>query len=211
MKIRHFSDGEKVAKKFKQLGEKFKIKVICDIKETIEPAGRGVGPALEGLDVLSVLEQHKDRPMKLEVKALRLAGKLLDICYEDSKEKKNGEEEAARLLKDGSALKKFKEIVKAQGGNSNISTENFQIHSSTHRVVAERSGTIKTVNNFNLNSVAKILGAPQDKYAGIYLMKKTDDRVTKDELLLKLYSTDSYRLKEAVATLENFPIYEIER
>lgn len=211
MKIKHFSDGEKVAEKFKKLGEKFKIKVVCDIKETIEPAGRGVGPALEAYDVLSVLEQHKDRPIKLEVKALRLAGKLLDICYEDSEVKRNGEEEALRILKDGLALAKFKEIVKAQGGDSKISTETFKIKSSSHKILSYRSGTIKSVNNFNLNSIAKILGAPQDKYAGIYLMKKTDERVTKDEVLLKLYATDSYRIKEAEATLVNFPIYEIER
>lgn len=83
MKIRHFSDGEKVAQKFKQLGFKFGMKIVADVNETLEPAGCGVGPALEARDVLYVLEQKKDRPLALESKALRLAGKLLNICFKE--------------------------------------------------------------------------------------------------------------------------------
>ena len=210
MKIRHFSDAEKVAKKFKVLAEKFGIKVITDINHCLEPAGRGVGPALEALDVLKVLEQKKDRPLKLEAKALRLAGKLLDICFADTKIKKNGEEEADKLLSDGTALKKFLQIVKLQKGNPHISSETLKMKSYKKEVLSIHRGTVKQINNYNLNITAKILGAPADKFAGIYLLKKIDEKVDKNEPLLVFYSKDSYRLKEAVATLNNFPIYDIE-
>ena len=53
---------------------------------------------LEARDVLYVLEQKKERALRLETRALRLAGKLLDICFEDAGIKKNGEDEARRLL-----------------------------------------------------------------------------------------------------------------
>ena len=211
MKIRHFSDAEKVGKKFKVLGEKFNMKVLCDIKETIEPAGRRVGPALEALDVLSVLEQQPNRPIKLEVKALRLAGRLLDSCFEDAKIKKNGEDEAKRILESGEALIKFREIVKAQGGDAKISCDRFKITSKHTEIKSEHSGKIKSLNNYNLNSIAKILGAPADKFAGLYLLKKTDEIVEKGEAILKLFATNPYRLDEARVTLKNFPIYEIER
>jgi putative thymidine phosphorylase len=209
MKIRHFSDAEKVAQKFKILGEKFGIKVITDVNETLEPAGRGVGPVLEARDVLSVLEQRTDRPLMLEAKALRLAGKLLDICFDDANVKKNGEEEAVRILSDGSALKKFREIVKAQKGNDEISYENLKIKAHKDEAITSRKGKVKSINNFNLNMLAKILGAPADKYAGIYLHKKIDELIDKNEPLVVLYSQDKYRIKEAKETLKNFPIYEI--
>ena len=210
MKIKQFADAEKVANKFIQLGKRFGMKVIADINETLEPAGRGVGPALEARDVLFVLEQKKDRPLKLEAKALRLAGKLLDLCYKDTDLKKNGESEARSILTSGRALKKFQEIVKAQKGKSNVSSDSFKMPAHTTIIKASKSGRIKDINNFNLNSVAKILGAPKDKYAGIYLLKKLDEKVVKNEPMLQFYSSDKYHLMEAVDTYLNFLIYDIE-
>ncbi|MFN4212407.1 MAG: thymidine phosphorylase [Microgenomates group bacterium] len=210
MKIRHFADAEKVARKFKMLAARFGMKVVVDINETLEPAGRGIGPALEARDVLYVLEQKKDRPLKLEAKALRLAGKLLNICFADSKIKKSGEKEAKKILTTGAALKKFKEIIKAQKGNDQISSDTFKIPSQKIEILSSRSGKIKDINNYNLNTIAKVLGAPNDKFAGIYLLKKIDEVVERKEPLAIFYSSSKYHLKEAEVTLKNFPIYEIE-
>lgn len=208
MKIKHFTDAESVARKFKKLGQKFGIKIVTDVNETLEPAGRGVGPFLEALDALLVLEQKKDRPIKLEAKALRLAGKLLDICFKDANIAKSGEDEARQALQKGSALRKFKEIVKAQMGNSNISSETLKIKSLVKNIESPRSGRIEEIDNHNLNTVTKILGAPSDKFAGIYLLKKLDETVAKNEPILKFYSSNKYRLEEAKLTCNNFPIYK---
>ena len=64
-KIRHFADAESVAKKLERLARQFKIKTVVDINEMLEPAGRGIGPILEARDVLWVLEQDKDRPLRI--------------------------------------------------------------------------------------------------------------------------------------------------
>jgi len=210
MKIRHFSDAEKIAKKFKLLGKRFGMKIVTDINETIEPAGRGVGPTLEARDVLYVLEQKKDRPLKLEAKALRLAGKLLDICFADAKINKIGEDEAKKILYSGLALKKFREIIKAQGGNEEITSEKIKTARYKNEIKSKKKGKVKEINNYNLNIIAKILGAPKDKYAGLYLLKKLDENVDKNESIFTLYSNNRYNLKEAEITLNNFPIYEIE-
>ncbi len=206
MKIRHFYDAEKVKEKFRELANRFKIKIVFDVNETLEPAGRGIGPALEARDVLFVLEQKKERPLKLEAKALRLAGKLLDICFMDMKIKKSGEDEARRILTDGTAISKFREIIRAQGGDDQISSQSLKIKSSKLQVNPSRSGKIREINNYNLNALAKILGAPADKFAGVYLFKKIDELVKKKEPILELYSSDKYRLKEAEISIKNFPV-----
>ena len=211
MKIRHFEDAERVARKFKHLGERFGIEVVADINESLEPAGNGAGPALEALDVLYVLEQKKQRPTALEAKALRLAGKLLDICYKDAKIDKNGEDEARQLLISGKALSKFREIVKHQHGDDQISSSTLKMKGHRREVKAEHGGTIKKVNNYNLNTIAKVLGAPLDKFAGIYMERKLDDKVSKNDVVFNFHSSDKYRLHEAMVTHTNFPIYEIER
>lgn len=209
-KIHRFTDGEEVAKKFKNLANHFGIKVVCDVNEALEPAGRGIGPVLEVRDVLYVLEQKTDRPLRLEAKSLRLAGQLLDLCYKEKKISKHGEDEAKKILESGKALEKFQEIVKAQGGVHKITSDSLTLAKNKFDYRSQISGKIKELNNHNLNTVAKILGAPNDKKAGIYLLKKLDHSVVKNEIIFTLYAEDKYLLKEAEATLKNLPIFKIE-
>ncbi len=210
MKVKYERDGIKIKKKFEDIGKKFGIKIGVDINNTQQPAGNGVGPFLEAMDVLKVLEQAPSRPMELETRSLRLAGKLLDLCYSTAKIKKKGEEEAARVLTSGEAFKKFKEIVKAQYGNPDISWTTIKHHALHKEIKTSKFGKIKGIQNFNLNTIAKILGAPTDKMAGITLLKRKNDTLEKDEPFLILHSTSSYNMNEAIHTLEHFPVYLVE-
>ncbi len=206
MKIVHEKDAQKVAQKFQSLGKKFGMEVAVTINKTHEPAGNGIGPALEARDVLKVLEQTEDRPKELEERALYLTGILLDMCYKDAKIKKHGIEEARALLKSGVALQKFKDIVKAQGGSPHISSSTMKLMNRKHIIYSPRKGYVKEINNHNLNSIAKLLGAPDDKYAGIVLLKKIGDTVKLREPILEFYTKESYLLREAESTLQMFPI-----
>lgn len=216
LKIRHFKDAEFIAKKFMFLAKKFGIRLVIDINQVLEPAGHGVGPALEARDVLQVLAQRPDRPFVLEAKALRLAGKLLDICLTNGKKRGSsngvsyGEEMARTILKTGKAAKKMQEIIRSQGGDPHVSADDIKLGVFRHELQCHRKGTVTTFNNFDLTIIAKILGAPLDKQAGIYLIRRIDERVEKGDILCILYSSDKWRLKEAVDTLVNVPIYKIE-
>lgn len=207
MKIVHEKDAQRVARKFQMLGHKFGIDVVVTINKTREPAGFGVGPALEARDVLKVLEQTEDRPKDLEERALYLSGILLDICFKQSNVKKQGIDEARTLLKSGAALTKFKEIVKAQGGSGHISSATMKLMNKRHTIHSDRTGYVKDINNHNLNSIAKMLGAPHDKYAGILLLKKIGDVVHLHEPIAEFYTKDSYLLQEAKSSLQMFPIH----
>jgi molybdopterin synthase catalytic subunit len=56
------------------------------------------------------LEQTRERPYALETKAIRLAGRLLDLIFEDTGRKESGEECAREMLMSGKALAKMREI-----------------------------------------------------------------------------------------------------
>lgn len=212
MKIQHFKDADVIAKKFTYLAKKFGIKVIIDSSEIRENAGRGIGPVLEAKDVFQVLEQHKDRPLALEAKAIRLAGKLLNLCFADMPGKKNflGEDAAQELLVSGKALTKMREIIKVQGGDPSVTSDSLHPGRFVHEVKAVRHGHIHAIDNNQITVICRILGCPTDKKAGIYLDRKLEGTVDKNDILCTLYSSDKWRLTEAVDTIKNIPIYTIE-
>ena len=220
LKVHHKDDAEKLAKKFTYIARKFDVKVYMYIHEMHEPAGRGVGPVLECRESLKVLEQLPYRPLDLEKHALTLSGLLLDLCLRDCpvsiqkqarKHFKNGYAWAEYLLSSGKALEKMKEIIKVQGGNPHINSMILagKIGEHFHKVKAKKSGTIVEINSKNSTSVAKILGAPLQKGAGLYYDKKVGEKVQKGDTLYTMYSETLYNLKEAQSSLDNFPIMEI--
>ncbi|PIZ64492.1 thymidine phosphorylase [Candidatus Roizmanbacteria bacterium CG_4_9_14_0_2_um_filter_39_13] len=210
MKIKSKKDALIVKQKFEKLAEKFGIKVVVDVNYTHEPAGNGIGPVLEAIDVMKVLEQDDSRPKELEKRSIRLAGILLNMCYKTQRVKKDGIKEAQLLLGSGKALETFRKIIKAQYGNPNISWKTIEKASHTQKVFSDKSGTITGINNYHLNAVAKILGAPHDQKAGMELAVKKNDCVTTKRPLMILYSSSAQRLSEAIGTLKTFPIFIIE-
>lgn len=220
VKIHHEEDAEILRKKFLYLGKRFKIKIDTHIHKTEEPAGRGIGPMLEARDSLKVLEQAKDRSRELEKLALDLSAKLLDLCLKDSskqvkdgfaKKYKNTREWAIDLLVSGAALKKLREIIRAQKGNDKITSSDLKGGKHRANLAAPHGGTITRISSKNITTIAKILGAPADREAGILLYKSLGQKVEKQDKLFTLYSDSEYRLGEAQDTCSLFPIYEIEK
>jgi thymidine phosphorylase len=213
MKIKHLKYAELIAKNFSYLAKKFGIKAVYDINDTRQPAGRGVGPVLEVRDVFEVLEQKPERPLKLEQKALRLAAKLLDLCFADSDlgyKVGTGEAAATGILKSGKALAKMQEIIKAQGGDPGVTSEKLTAGKFRYEVKTKSRGRVTLLNNTDVSILAKILGSPTDKKAGIYLERKLEDEVTKGDVLCIFYSSDKWRLAETIDTLAHVPIYKVE-
>jgi putative thymidine phosphorylase len=211
MKIQHAKDADVIARKFIYLAKQFNIKVTVDINEIRQNAGRGIGPILEARDALAVLEQTKGRPLDLEAKSLRLAGRLLDLCYKDTTNVKHlcGEDIAYDILTSGKALEKMREIIVAQGGNPYVTSDDLRPAHHKYEIKAEKRGKIHTIHNQQITVISRILGSPNDKHAGIYMDTKLDDHVDKNDILCTLYSSDKWRLSEAIETLKNVAMYTI--
>jgi putative thymidine phosphorylase len=216
VKVHNKKDAELLGKKFEYLAERFNVKLKPYIHNTNEPAGRGIGPLLETREALRVLEQLSDRPMDLEEKGLHLAGMVLDLCLEDAPKKLqdhvkaefgNGRKWAEYILSSGHALKKMRQIIKAQGGNSDIMSKDLHPGKHTSEVKAQKAGVIKEIDSKSATILAKILGAPKQKKSGLYLLKKIGEHVSVGEPLFIMYSETEYNLNEAKDSLKHFQIF----
>lgn len=215
VKVRNRNDAEILKKKFEYLAKKFKVVLQVYLHDTNQPAGRGIGPVLETKEALKVLEYAPDRPRDLERNALTLAGMLLDLCLKDApkklqdqvkKEFGDGKAWALYILSSGHALKKMKEIIKAQGGNSAITSTDLKPGKHVYHYKTKHGGVVKEVDCKNVTIIAKILGAPAQKQSGIYLHKKAHETVSPDDIICTLYSESLQNLEEAKDSLVNFPI-----
>ena len=117
--------------------------------------------------------------------------------------------EATRILQSGEALKKFRAILKAQYGDPDLSSESMKNPAHNKKILSTQSGTIESVNNFNLSALAKILGAPKDQYAGLQMHKRKGEKIDNKEPMFTFYSSNEQALQEAIDTLQYFPIYKI--
>lgn len=211
LKIKKENEAKMVLKRFIDLGKKFGLDITGELSEVKNPLSRGIGPALEAKEVLKILEQTTDRCLLLERKAINLAAKLLSLCFHKKGQSQiNAYQVALEILASGKALKKFKEIIQAQEGDPNITSRTVPLGRIKQIIKSKKKGRIKNVNLYNLSSIAKILGAPKIKTAGIYLFKNMNDNVKRNEPLMKCYSENKENLEIAKETLENFPIFEVE-
>lgn len=218
VKLHRIEEAQVLKRKFEYLGKKFGIKIRVFIHKIEQPAGNGIGPLLEARDAIKVLEQVESRPVRLEEIAIKASAQLLELCLEDANAEilkkyhekyKSTEEWAQDLLVSGAALSKFREIVKAQGGDENITSMSLKPGKFCYIFKSDGEGKVKKISNKNITVIAKILGAPVDQEAGIFLEKNLSDRVEKNDELMSFYSDSEYRLKEAVDSVALFPIFEI--
>ncbi|MCW8965489.1 MAG: thymidine phosphorylase [Candidatus Pacearchaeota archaeon] len=177
---------------FERLGKYFRKKIKVVLTKGDEPIGDGVGPALELIDVIRVLDPNKNGPLDLKEKSIFLAGEILELTKKAKKGK--GEILAKEILESGKAFEKFKEIIKAQRG----SLSKIKIAKFSKNIKAHKSGKIKEIHNKKINSLARVAGCPVDKASGIFLYCHLRDKVKKGDKLMTIYSESESRLKEAI-------------
>jgi len=190
-------------KKFEKIARGFKIKIKCVLTDGSHPIGKGIGPVLEIKDVISVLKQETEKPLDLEQKSLMLSGLILEMTGKAKKGK--GLDFAKKILQSGKAFSKFKEIIKAQGGHLN----SLRLGKFSHDIESEKSGKILEIGNKKINFLARVLGCPVDKSAGIYLYKNKNDKIKKREKIMTFYSDSEDKLKEAIKFYRKIQVIKI--
>jgi AMP phosphorylase len=116
---------------------------------------------------------------------------------------KNAKKRVIDILESGQAYIKMREIIKAQGGNPNIDPDKIPLGKFTYTFKSPVSGKISDIQNFTINKIARIAGAPKDKGAGIYLYNKHEgQKIKKGEKLMTIYAENPVRLKYALNILK---------
>jgi thymidine phosphorylase len=202
----------KKAKRIKKLMEKtarkFKTKVVCLLTLGNQPIGNGIGPVLEMRDVISILRRNENRPIDLEKKALMISSELLSFIYP----RKKAEEICNLMLNSGRAYEKFKEIIKAQGGNdSELSiSQKLELAQFKNTVKSDKKGKIIGIDNKKVAYVSKLLGCPSDKAAGIYLHRHVGHEVKEGDELFTMYAENKDKLDYAKSMLKHIWPFEID-
>ena len=111
-----------------------------------------------------------------------------------------------KALEDGSAFKKFVEMVEAQGGDSSVilDTSTFEQAKIVKEVISPWDGCITFMDTKKCGIAACILGAGRetkedsiDYSAGIVLKKKTGDSISSGEVLAVLYGNQEEKMEPA--------------
>lgn len=179
-------------KKFERIGKYFRRKLKVVLTDGTQPIGNGIGPVLELIDLMNVLDPVKIGPKDLEDKAIFLASEILEMTGKAKKGK--GEILAKEMISSGKAYKKFKDIIKAQGGDF----KKIKPSKLSHDIIANKSGRIDEIENKPMNELARAAGCPVDKSSGLYLHFHVGDKVKKGDKILTIHSETKTRLNSAI-------------
>lgn len=195
-------EGLRLKDKFLKVAKYFKLHLKIVLTEGSQPIGNGIGPYLEVLDILKVLRCDKDAPHDLKEKSLNLAAEIFEMVNKTPLSQ--GYKKAKEILESKKALKKFNEIISAQGKKFHTTPRVFK-----HLIKSSKDSKVKEINNKEINNLSKIIGCPIDKYSGLYLYKHVGEKVNKGENLLLIQSESKDLLKEGIEYINKNKIIEI--
>jgi thymidine phosphorylase len=201
-KVQTLAHAKELQQYFQTIGKLLGMKMLVIITDGSQPIGFGIGPLLEAYDVLAVLKNDPTAPQDLREKSLMLAGKLLEFIGHTKKG--FGYAAAKAELDSGRALRKFNEIIDAQG-------RKMMPALAKHRydVNSQKSGVVGAIDNSGITRISRIAGAPMSQGAGMLLYAKVGDVVREHEVLFSIYAESSEKLANAVAFVKTSNVYSI--
>ena len=180
-----------------ELGAAHGVPTHALLTDMNRPLGATVGNALEVAESLEVLAGGG--PPDVVELTLRLAAEMLETAGIDDRD-------PAQILRDGTAMDRFRRLVAAQGGDLSVP---LPIGSCTETVTAGRGGTMGDIDAMAVGLATWRLGAgrsrpgePVQPGAGIRIHRRPGEPVAAGEPLFTLYTDTAERLGAAMAELD---------
>ena len=202
-------DARRLAQTMVGIGRRMDKKVQALITNMNQPLGSAIGNALEIMEASQTLQNAG--PADLTKLSLELAARMIFLG-----KKAESLEEARRIaekhLVDGSAYKKFKQVVAAQGGNPQALDKFELLPNATgmREVASPRAGYVTSIDAEDIGIASNMIGAGRDKKedsidpaVGIILEVKTGEKVDAGSVLCRLYYTKEDRVEEAADMVED--------
>ena len=169
-----------------------------------QPLGLLIGTSLEVRQALEVL--HGDFRAADYVEVLLALGGWMMHFGGKARSPEQGAELCRRLIRQGAALARFKEMVRAQGGDPRVADSPDRLLPKAGRslsVKAPSKGFLARLDARCAGRAAVALGAGRDRMedsidygAGIELCRKVGDAVAAGDEIARLYAGDPARLRE---------------
>jgi pyrimidine-nucleoside phosphorylase len=196
-------DARLLAETMCKIGASDGKKTVAALTDMSQPLGLAVGNSCE---VIEAIETLKGRgPKDLEELAIHLAGIMICIGGK-AKDENEGMAMAKAALEDGSGLEMFRKLVKAQGGNPDI-TENYKLLPQPWYILeikADRDGYISRIDAMGIGLASQHAGAGRakkedsiDLSAGIVLAKKVGDKVQKGDIMARVFGNTASKVDTA--------------
>ena len=184
--MKNINDAKALASLMVKIGKAYRKPTLCLITSMEEPLGYAVGNALEVEEAIETLKGNG--PKDLVDVVITLCSIIIGAV------KKIPNKEAKKLLieqlNNKEALKKFYQLVKAQGGD----IKSLKVSDKVFSIKSEKSGYITKIDTMKIGEIAKNIGAGRNKLddtidyeVGLVLKKKVGDYVEKDECLVDVY------------------------
>ncbi len=189
-------DAEALAEALVAIGTNAGRETVAYITDMEQPLGRAVGNALEVREAIETLSGHG--PADLEALSLRLATEMLRMAGAPPVDLR-------RLLSDGTALRKFAQLVEAQSGDASVVHDPDRLPTTPVRrpVPAGESGQVAAIDALEIGLAAKSLGAGRDRKdatidlaVGIVLQKKVGDAVERGEPVATVHARSDQVARE---------------
>jgi pyrimidine-nucleoside phosphorylase len=191
------------------IGRRMDKKVQALITDMNQPLGYAIGNALEIMEASQTLQNAG--PADLTKISLELAARMIFLG------KRAATLDEARMLAekhlvDGSAYKKLKEVVAAQGGNPQALDKFELLPNATgmREITSPRTGYVSRINAQDIGVSSNMIGAGRDKKedsidpaVGIILEVKMGEKVDAGSVLCRLYYTKEDRVDEAAEMVED--------
>lgn len=220
--MQDYESAKSLAEAMTEIGEMCGRKVYAFITDMNEPLGRAVGNSVEVLEAVEVLRgQGEERLTKLCIELSKCLLIMSDVMgcgdYNDENLRKKAEEMIRETIASGKALEKFREFVRAQGGDDSFVDDPLVLKQPLYSrdIAAPKDGYLTRCNASEVGNVSCILGAGRitkedkiDSSAGIRVYKKLGDHVDTGEVMATLYTDKESILDEAEKRFLN--AYEID-
>lgn len=199
-KIKTLGEAQELAEDFIELGKRLDMNITCATTYGEQPLGFAIGPALEAREALLTLQGKG--PKDLVEKVTQVVGLLFEMVGIIPKDS-SGKEIAKKLIQDGKAEKKIREIIAEQGGDEKVKPSDIAIGNGAE-VKAETDGKVLWIKNAEIAAIAREAGAPRDKGAGLLLNKKIGHSVKKGETLFTIHSNTPVHLENALKLAKEY-------
>ncbi|MBI5892371.1 MAG: thymidine phosphorylase [Deltaproteobacteria bacterium] len=215
--MKDLKKARKLARTMVEIGKNMGKEIVAVLTDMDQPLGMAVGNNLELMEAVDVLKGNG--PQDVIDLTIELGAWML-VLGKKASNLKHGRKKIKNAIKDGSGLKKFKEMIAYQGGNTDFIDNPFPDRSIRGQAlfkqakykdtfVTKKNGFISNIDAESIGLAAMCIGAGRTKKdedidlcAGIILDKKVGEPVKKGDLLATIYFNDVSKKIPAIKYLE---------